>query len=64
MGHFTRAKNVALVVAINELSFIAGYPRNLINFHLCNFEQRKESKQANHDWILRFAQNDALRGLM
>ena len=64
MGHFTQAKNVALIVTINGLTVIAGYPRNLINFQLRHFEQREESKQANRSWILRFAQNDALRGLM
>ena len=64
MGHFTRAKNVALVFAINGLTVLAGYPRNLINFQLRHSEQREESKQTNHDWILCFAQHDALRTLM
>ena len=64
MGHFTRAKNVALIVTINGLIVIAGYPRNLFNSKLRHSEQREESKQTNHSWILRFAQNDALSVLM
>ena len=46
MGHFTRAKNVALVFAINKLTDIAGYTRNLFNSKLRHSEQREESKLA------------------
>ena len=69
MGHFTRAKNVALVLAINKLTDIAGYTRNLFNSKVCHSEQREESKQFSYhssqtDWILRCAQNDELSALM
>ena len=69
MGHFTRAKNVALVFATNKLTVIAGYTRNLLNSKLRHSEQREESKQFSYhssqaDWILRCAQNDELSALM
>ena len=69
MGHFTRAKNVDLVLAIDKITDIAGYTRNIFNFKLRHSEQREESKQFSYhssqtDWILRCAQNDGLSALM
>ena len=69
MGHYTRAKNVALVFAINKLTVIAFYTRNLFNSKLRHSEQREESKQFSYhfsqtEWILRCAQNDGLSALM